>query len=133
MNYINYGGPRYPMRGHLRAMRVTNNYMSTAIQRTQQTPICIMKHLFISMYFASARTCVTELNSVTNDPMLCGAWEPGSLGVGTTGQHLWGLTNGVPLRSKKRSPRIVDCVWPRNAPRHFLGVQERRSPRPPLL
>jgi len=28
--------------------------MSTAIQRMQQTLICIMKHLFISMYFASA-------------------------------------------------------------------------------
>jgi len=44
--------------------------MFTAIQRMQQTPICIMEHLFISMYFASAQKCVTELHSVTNDPML---------------------------------------------------------------
>jgi len=102
--------------------------MSTAIQRMQQTPICIMKHLFISMCFVSAQKCVTELNSVTNDPMLCGAWEAGDWGVGTTGQHLWGLTNGVPLRSKKTFPRIFDCVWPRNDPRHFLGARERRSP-----
>jgi len=43
-----------------------------------------------------------------------------------------GLRNGVPLRSKKRSPRIFDCVWPRNAPRHFLEAQEQRSPAFPL-
>jgi len=49
-----------------------------------------------------------------NDPMLCakltvqhttwtnlGGWEPGigDWEVEATGQHLWGLTNGVPLRS----------------------------------
>jgi len=61
-------GPLSAMWGPLRAMRVPNNSMSTAIQQTQ---ICIMKHLFISMYFASAQKRVTELNSVTNDPMLC--------------------------------------------------------------
>jgi len=41
--------------GAPRAMRVQNNSMSTAIQRMQQTPISIMKHLLISMYFASAQ------------------------------------------------------------------------------
>ena len=62
-------------------------------------------------------------------PGRLGAWD---WGVGTTGQHLWGLTNGVPLRSKKGSPRIFDCVWPMNAARHFLGAQERRSLAFPL-
>jgi len=81
--------------GALRAMLVPNNSMPTAIQRMQQTPISIIKHLFISMYFASVQKCVTELNSVTNNPVLCAkltvqhttwAWEAGSLGLGSGDQ-----------------------------------------------
>ena len=41
--------------GALKSMRVPNNSMPTAIQRMQQTPISIIKHLFISMYFASVQ------------------------------------------------------------------------------
>jgi len=38
----------------------------------------------------------------------------------------------IKMRSKKRSPRIFDCVWPGNAYRHLLGAQDRRSPAFPL-
>jgi len=51
-------------------MRVTNNSMFTAIQRMQKTPNL---HNGTSFHFdvASAQKSVTELNSGTNDPMLC--------------------------------------------------------------
>jgi len=64
------------------------------------------------VYFASAQKRVTELNSVTNDSKLCGAWEAERLrlGVGTTGQHLWGLTNGVALFQKAFPQNIRLCV-----------------------
>jgi len=113
-------------------MRVPNNSMSTAIQRMQQTPICIMKHLFISMYFASAQKCVTELNSVTNYQMFCGAWDAGSLGAGT-GE--WG-----PLDNTYGGSRTALHCVPKSVPQNIrlcvaqerssalLGAQERRSP-----
>jgi len=111
--------------------------MSTAIQRMQQTPICIMKHLFISMYFASAQKFVTELNSVTNVQMFCGACEAGSLGLGTVewgplASTYGGSRTALHCVPQTVPPRIFDCVWPMNVARHFLRAQERRSSAFPL-
>jgi len=112
-------------------MRVPNNSMSTAVQRMQQTPICIMKQAStVSHRYIKSRAATLNSNLMPKHSTVSVCMVSGSLGVQTTGQHLWGLTNGVPLRSKKRSPRIFDCVWPRNAPRHFMGP---RNGVPPYL
>jgi len=60
--------------------------------------------------------------------MLCGAWEAGSLGVGTTGQHLWGLT-----AFQKAFPQNSRLCVAQERSSALLGAQERRSPRSPLL
>jgi len=67
--------------------------------------------------------------------MSLGGWEPGigDCGVGTTGQHLWGLTNGVPLRSKKRSPEYSTVCGPGTLLGTFWGPSNGVPPRFPLL